>query len=161
MARAGFKSIGRGTSQVAASLNPDIAYDPAIDARINPEVRNRMTVRTCRSILSIVMATAGAMISGACGGAAEVSGPSPTQAPSARDDSGGASAAASIPTVLLAPAFPKLTFQRPVFLTHAGDGSNRVFVVEQAGRILVFENRSDIEQAEVFLDIQPKVRKRH
>ena len=34
--------------------------------------------------------------------------------------------------------FPNLAFERPVFLTHAGDGSNRLFVVEQAGRIFVF-----------------------
>lgn len=72
-----------------------------------------------------------------------------------------AQAAATIPTVHLAPAFPKLTFQRPVFFTHAGDGTNRVFVVEQPGRILVFDNRSDVTQTEPFLDIQSKVRMRH
>ena len=63
--------------------------------------------------------------------------------------------------VHLSPAFTKLTFQRPVFFTHAGDGSNRVFVVEQPGRILVMENRFDVETAEVFLDIRTKVRMRH
>lgn len=48
-----------------------------------------------------------------------------------------------------------------MFFTHSGDGSNRVFVVEQPGRILAFENRSDAEQADVFLDIKSRVRMRH
>ncbi|MBR9978903.1 MAG: glucose sorbosone dehydrogenase, partial [Bacteroidetes bacterium] len=36
-------------------------------------------------------------------------------------------------------AFPNLSFNRPVDLQHAGDGSDRIFVVEQAGRIFVFD----------------------
>jgi glucose/arabinose dehydrogenase len=39
----------------------------------------------------------------------------------------------------------------PLFLTHAGDGSNRIFVVEKPGRILIFENRTRLP--EPFLDI--------
>ena len=35
--------------------------------------------------------------------------------------------------------FPDTPFDRPVFLTHAGDGSGRVFVVEQAGVIKVID----------------------
>lgn len=50
---------------------------------------------------------------------------------------------------------------RPVFITHAGDGTNRLFVVEQAGRVLIVEDRSDAEEAEVFLDLSAKVRRRH
>src|SRR5512138_2865266 len=30
----------------------------------------------------------------------------------------------------------------PVGVTHAGDGSNRLFIVEQAGRIRIFQNGS-------------------
>lgn len=47
---------------------------------------------------------------------------------------------------------------RPLYLTHAGDGSNRIFVVEKSGRILVFENGTRL--AEPFLDIQEKVNSR-
>jgi glucose/arabinose dehydrogenase len=39
----------------------------------------------------------------------------------------------------------------PVFVTHAGDGSGRLFVVEQAGRVLIVD-RGEL-QAEPFLDI--------
>jgi glucose/arabinose dehydrogenase len=73
------------------------------------------------------------------------------------------SPSASIPSVLLGPAFPKLVFDRPIFLTHSGDGTNRIFVVQQTGQVLVFENRQDVVQANVqtFLDISSKIRMRH
>jgi len=54
-------------------------------------------------------------------------------------------------------AFPKLSFSRPVDLQHAGDGSGRLFVVEQEGRILVFPNNPGVETAGVFLDIRDRV----
>jgi uncharacterized repeat protein (TIGR03806 family) len=54
-------------------------------------------------------------------------------------------------------AYPNLAFTRPVFLTAAPDGTDRVFVVEQAGRILVFPNRSNVLATErrTFLDLRP------
>jgi glucose/arabinose dehydrogenase len=54
-------------------------------------------------------------------------------------------------------AFPGLTFSYPVFLTHAGDGSHRLFVVEQTGRIKVFPNDSAAAGAAVFLNIANKL----
>jgi glucose/arabinose dehydrogenase len=45
--------------------------------------------------------------------------------------------------------------ERPVHITHAGDGSGRLFVVEQAGRVLVFENGS--LRDEPYLDIRDQV----
>ena len=51
-------------------------------------------------------------------------------------------------------AFPNITFQRMVLLTHAGDGTNRLFLVLQPGRILVFPNDKNVSNPEVFLDIQ-------
>ena len=55
-------------------------------------------------------------------------------------------------------AFPSLSFQRPVDLQPPGDGSNRLFVVEQAGRIQVFENNSSVNSPKTFLDIRDRVR---
>lgn len=46
---------------------------------------------------------------------------------------------------------------RPIVLTHAGDGSNRVFVATQHGVIHVFENRQNVKQSTVYLDITSKV----
>jgi DNA-binding beta-propeller fold protein YncE len=70
-----------------------------------------------------------------------------------------------------APAFPRLKWSgwegisedgkvhelRPVFLTHAGDGSGRNFVTIQQGIIHVFANDPKTEKTKVFLDIQKKV----
>jgi len=54
-------------------------------------------------------------------------------------------------------AFPNLTFNRPLDFQHAGDGSNRVFVVEQRGVISVFSNDPEVESKNTFLDISPRV----
>jgi uncharacterized repeat protein (TIGR03806 family) len=62
--------------------------------------------------------------------------------------------------VRLERAFPRLRFERPVQLLGAGDGSGRVFVVEQAGVVRVFPNEADPERSEVFLDISERVSRR-
>ncbi|MGD8305262.1 MAG: PQQ-dependent sugar dehydrogenase [Ignavibacteria bacterium] len=54
-------------------------------------------------------------------------------------------------------AFPNLTFSNPIFLCNAGDGSNRIFVVERSGIIKVFDNSSAVQTYHVFLDIQDSV----
>lgn len=58
---------------------------------------------------------------------------------------------------ILENAFPNLSFNEPVEFTHAGDSTNRVFVVEQSGRIKVFDNNATTKSAEVFLDIRDRV----
>lgn len=50
-------------------------------------------------------------------------------------------------------AFPNLTFERPVYLTHAPDGTDRIFVLEQAGKIKVFQNQANTRTTKTFLDI--------
>lgn len=55
------------------------------------------------------------------------------------------------------PATFKLTqvasgFTRPLYVTHAGDGSNRIFLVEQVGKIWILKN--GLIQAQPFLDIE-------
>jgi glucose/arabinose dehydrogenase len=68
-------------------------------------------------------------------------------------------------------AFPKLQWEgwepvsdagksqpfRTIFLTHAGDGTNRLFAGEQWGQIFVFKNDQATEKSEVFLDIRKQV----
>jgi glucose/arabinose dehydrogenase len=66
-----------------------------------------------------------------------------------------------LPSLRLASPFPRVAFTRPVLITHAGDGTNRLFVLEQAGRIRVLENRPGTDAAPVFLDIVSRVRDRH
>jgi glucose/arabinose dehydrogenase len=57
----------------------------------------------------------------------------------------------------LANAFPNVTFSRPVDIRTAGDGTHRIFVVEQAGRILVLPDDPAAMAATVFLDIGNRV----
>jgi glucose/arabinose dehydrogenase/sugar lactone lactonase YvrE len=68
-------------------------------------------------------------------------------------------------------AFPKLQWSgwqgikddgkqyplRPLVLTHAGDGSNRVFVAIQQGTIHVFPNDPNADKTKIFLDIHKQV----
>ena len=51
-------------------------------------------------------------------------------------------------------AFPNLSFQDPIGIHHAGDSSNRLFIIEQQGRIKVFENNSATSSSQTFLDIR-------
>ncbi len=47
---------------------------------------------------------------------------------------------------------------RPIVLTHANDGSNRVYVATQHGVIHVFENSDAAQETKVFLDLSDRVR---
>jgi len=55
--------------------------------------------------------------------------------------------------------FADLDMRRPIFMTHASDGSDRLFVVLKEGLILVFPNKADVSEGEAseFLDISGKV----
>ena len=54
-------------------------------------------------------------------------------------------------------AFPNLSFTDPVDLRHPGDGTDRLFAVEQSGRIKVFQNSSSVTTSKIFLDITDRV----
>ncbi len=57
----------------------------------------------------------------------------------------------------LTSAFPDLQFENPLDIQMPQDGSNRMFVVEQQGRILVFPKDPAVKAYKVFLDIRTKV----
>jgi len=57
-------------------------------------------------------------------------------------------------------AFPNLSFNRMVHLTHAGDGTNRLFVVLMPGQIYAFENEEEVDSTALFLDIRERVNNR-
>ena len=59
----------------------------------------------------------------------------------------------SPPPYRVEPAFPKLVFKRPLDVASA-PGSNRLFVVEQAGKIFSFNNDSSCEKPDLFVDIK-------
>lgn len=55
------------------------------------------------------------------------------------------------------PAFPNLSFNRPVTITDADDDTDRLFVVEQSGVISVFSNDSEVSDRDIFLNIEGRV----
>lgn len=67
----------------------------------------------------------------------------------------GAEASREVPAVLLEPVVAG-GLERPVFVTHAGDGTGRLFIIEQPGRIRVVRDGRLIEMP--FLDITERVR---
>src|SRR3990170_3122795 len=73
----------------------------------------------------------------------------------ARPQARHASLAAAWPTLQLQPV--AYGFQRPIYVTHANDGSGRLFVVQQDGQIRILHTNGDIN-ANPFLDISGRVR---
>jgi glucose/arabinose dehydrogenase len=60
-------------------------------------------------------------------------------------------------TIALERAFPNVSFHRPVALLQAPTDVDRWFVVEQGGRVLVFDNDPQVSQTSVFIDIRDRV----
>lgn len=60
-------------------------------------------------------------------------------------------------TISLVNAFPSLEFSRPLDLQSPDDGTNRIFVAEQGGKIKVFQNDEATERSTVFLDIENSI----
>ena len=61
------------------------------------------------------------------------------------------------PALQLTRVFPALAFANPVLAAQAPGDDTRWFVVEQAGRVLVFENRDAVDATSVFVDIADRV----
>jgi hypothetical protein len=59
--------------------------------------------------------------------------------------------------IILQEAFPNLSFNRPVDFQHAGDNTDRIFIVEQRGVISVFQNDREVEEKTFFLNIESRV----
>ena len=57
----------------------------------------------------------------------------------------------------VAKTFANFRINRPILLTHAGDGSNRVFIPSQLGTIYVLPNDPSVEDPQVFMDISDRV----
>lgn len=57
------------------------------------------------------------------------------------------------PQITYSEPFPELLFEQPVQITHAGDGSGRLYVVQQNGQVMWFSANSTSPSARVFFDI--------
>jgi glucose/arabinose dehydrogenase len=105
------------------------------------------------------------LLAASCGGGDGQNAPSPTAAAPATPAASQAATAGPAATVApqpLAPAavarvFPALTFVRMTGMYELPDGSNRFLVTEQRGTIRIFDNRPDVQQSSLFLDISRQV----
>ncbi len=94
------------------------------------------------------------------GSTAPGSSPSSTSQPGS---SGGGQApqsntgASSLSKMRLQSAFPNLSFELMTGIYEPPDGTESLFVLEQRGRIMAFDNRDDVREAGVFLDIRDRV----
>jgi uncharacterized repeat protein (TIGR03806 family) len=61
-------------------------------------------------------------------------------------------------TLGLQRAFPNLTFTNPILMLQAPGSATRWFVVEQAGRVRVFNNDAAVAASTLFVDIAARVR---
>ncbi|MCD4713415.1 MAG: PQQ-dependent sugar dehydrogenase [Clostridiales bacterium] len=54
-------------------------------------------------------------------------------------------------------AFPSLSFDQPLYLTHDGKNPNKVYVVEKTGKIKVFDKDSPPDSVDVFVDLSDRI----
>jgi quinoprotein glucose dehydrogenase len=64
--------------------------------------------------------------------------------------------AQTLPKIALKPVLAKLTDERPVWMSEAPDGSGRLFVVYQSGKILVAKKGTDGADAKEFFNIEDR-----
>jgi glucose/arabinose dehydrogenase len=57
----------------------------------------------------------------------------------------------------LVEAYPNLTFEKPLGYEFAIDGTNRVFVVQQTGKIIVLDNSADVSTSQVFINLRNRI----
>ena len=117
----------------------------------------------CR--LGVVMATvktlpaalAVALTLGACSSSPPPSVPEPGGAlpPDESSDSGKARHTPTLNSIRIELQEVAAGFEQPLFAAHAGDGSGRLFVVQQTGAVRIVEG--DRVQAEPFLDLSERV----
>ena len=59
----------------------------------------------------------------------------------------------SLPKIEMRPLFPQLSLKRTLWMSEAPDGSSRLFIVQQEGRILIVQKGSDGSQSKEFINI--------
>jgi glucose/arabinose dehydrogenase len=62
----------------------------------------------------------------------------------------------ALPSLALKVAWPNLQFRLPLWMTEAPDGSGRMFLVEQDGRIWILPKDRNSADAQLFLDISSR-----
>lgn len=64
--------------------------------------------------------------------------------------------AAELPKVEMRVAYPELKFERPLWLCEAPDGTGRIFVAQQGGKVLILPKDRNGKETKTFLDISDR-----
>ncbi|MFN7140609.1 MAG: PQQ-dependent sugar dehydrogenase [Limisphaerales bacterium] len=64
--------------------------------------------------------------------------------------------AASLPKVEMRVAYPELKFERPLWLCEAPDGTGRIFVAQQGGKVLILPKDRNGKETKLFLDLSDR-----
>src|SRR6266704_2290102 len=67
-----------------------------------------------------------------------------------------ARAAEPLPPLSLVIAFPNLKFNRPLWMEEIPDGSKRLIVIEQDGKVFLFPCDRSAKDPKTFLDLTPR-----
>ncbi len=59
--------------------------------------------------------------------------------------------------IALVPAFPNLPMSQPIFLTHPGDGTDRIVVAQRSGKLVIFENDPTVSTSSTLLNLAGEV----
>lgn len=127
----------------------------------SPAVRALSPHRSLRLALALLLATLAVVLLTRNGRrlALELAAGGPAALAAGAERAAGAAAAGSAPPALpgVAPRLETVAdgFDRPLFVTHAGDGSGRLFVVEQGGKIRIVRDGRVL--AVPFLDLSKRL----
>ena len=61
------------------------------------------------------------------------------------------------PDIKLLPTYEKIEVERPVSIQIPNDGSDRLFLVEQTGKIKILPSRPESEESVLFLDLTDSI----
>lgn len=115
-----------------------------------------MSTLNCRAALARTVRTAAAVL--LLAGAAA---PAVGAAPADEERNPQQDPATPIPALRLKRLFPELPLKRPLQVVQAPGDTSRIFILEQAGRVLTVDlGKQDAKQAEVFMDLRKTVNDR-
>lgn len=130
---------------------------------MNLKYTQRLSLQGKTRTMGVILVLSLSLLLMACSGNGSLSAASPTQSPSAATQTNPTESPTQpqppppLTRLRLARAFPALSFERMTGLYEPPEGTARLFVLEQPGRVFGFENRQDVRQADLVLDITDRV----
>ena len=155
-----------GEKETARFFGPARGPEYTADGRRRAAHRYRdLAVRVLAAVTLVALAAAG------CGGPAATPSPASDASPAQGESTSGrletppatpppaevSGSPTPLARVVVELAFPNLSLPRPVAMAYPEDGTDRLFLALQAGRVVVFPNDRAVLDVATFLDIRDRV----